>query len=70
MRLTSSVRIGPAIMACLLLCGGCGGSLEDTPDLSKGPSIGAGKLKQMEESKAKVAAEAQAKGKPKGPGRR
>jgi hypothetical protein len=70
MRLTSSIRIGPAIMTCLLLCGGCGGSLEDTPDFSKGPSIGAAKLKRMEEFKAKLATEAQAKGKPKGPGRR
>jgi hypothetical protein len=60
-----------AIMACLLLCCGCGGSLEDTPDLSKGPNPGVAKLKKTEEMKAQAkAAEAAGKGTPTGPGRR
>ena len=71
MRLASSIGVGPALIACLLPCWGCGGSLEDTPDLSKGPSPGAAKLKKTEEIKALAkAAEAEGKGMPKRPGRR
>jgi hypothetical protein len=71
MRQTSSIRIGTAIMVYLLSCCGCGGSLEDTPDVSKGPSLGAAKLKNAEEIKARAkAAEAEGKGMPKRPGRR
>jgi hypothetical protein len=54
--------IGAAILACALACSGCGGSLHDAPDLTKGPSLGEAKLKKMEEWKAKKAAAAQAKG--------
>jgi hypothetical protein len=53
---SSCSGIGTAIMACLLSCCGCGGSLQDTPDLSKGPVLSAGKSKQMEELKAKAKA--------------
>jgi hypothetical protein len=71
MRRTSSIGIGTAIMACFLACWGCGGSLQDTPDTSKGPSIGAGKLKTAEEMKNRAAAAAAAgKGMAKQAGRR
>jgi hypothetical protein len=62
MRRTSSIGIGTAIMVCLLSCCGCGGSLQDTPDPSKGPSLSAAKSKQMEELKAQAKA-GEAKGK-------
>jgi hypothetical protein len=67
MRLVFSIGVATAILACLLPCWGCGGSLEDTPDLSKGPNPGAAKLKKTEEMKAAAAA---GKGMPKGPGPR
>jgi hypothetical protein len=68
MRWGSSVGIGAAIMVCLVLCCGCGGSLLDTPDVSKGPSPGAAKLKKTEEMNALAkAAKAEGKGMPKGP---
>jgi hypothetical protein len=71
MRLVSSIGIGTAIMLCLLTCCGCGSSLQDTPDLSKGPSPGAAKLKKTEEMKDLAkAAEAEGKGRRKGPGGR
>jgi hypothetical protein len=71
MRPASAIGIGTAILACLLPCLGCGGSLQDTPDLSQGPSPGAAKLKKTEELKAQAkAAEAAGKGTPRGPGRR
>ena len=68
MQLASSMGIGAAVMACLLPCWGCGGSLQDTPDPSKGPSLSAAKSKQMEELKAQAKA-GEATGK-KIPGRR
>jgi hypothetical protein len=52
----SPFGIGAALMACLLPCWGCGGSLQDTPVLSKGPSLSAAKSKQMDELKAKAKA--------------
>jgi hypothetical protein len=71
MRPTSSIGIGTALLACLLPCWGCGSSLEDTPDVSKGPSPGTAKLKKTEELKAQAkAAAAEGKGMPKGPGGR
>jgi hypothetical protein len=63
--------IGTTILACPICCGGCGGGLQDTPDLSKGPTVGTAKLKKMEEMKALAkAAQAEGKGMPKVPGRR
>jgi hypothetical protein len=61
MRLTFRSGIGTAILACVCCCWGCGGSLEDTPDISKGPVTGTRKSKQIEELKAKMAKATQAK---------
>ena len=68
MRPGFSIGLGNAILACLLACSGCGSSLQDNPDLSKGPSPGAAKLKKTEEMRAQAkAAAAESKGLPKGP---
>jgi hypothetical protein len=66
MRLTFRSGIGTTVLACVLGCCGCGGSLHDTPDLSKGPIMGSAKSKQIEELKAKMAKATQDKGKGKG----
>ncbi len=70
MRVASWIRIGTAVVACLVLLAGCGRSLEDTPDLSKRPDPGPGKKKMMAQIKAQQAEAGAVKGKgvPKGKG--
>jgi hypothetical protein len=44
---------GAAALAIAVLCGGCGGSPYDTPDLSKGPPLSPTMLQKAEEFKSK-----------------
>jgi hypothetical protein len=63
----NSFGIGTTLMACLLPCCGCGGSLEDAPANTKGPTLSKAKTQQMEELKAKAKnADVKEKGTPRG----
>jgi hypothetical protein len=69
MRPAFSIGIGTVFVGCLMLFWGCGGNLEDTPDLSQRPNPGAAKKKKTAEMKALAeAAKATGKGMPKGKG--
>ncbi len=63
----ASIGIGTTLLACLLPCCGCGGSLEDVPANTQGPTLSKTKTQQMEELKAKAkSADGKEKGTPRG----